>query len=84
MPKIVPHPASQNALQHPVNVDRRAGAELVTKLFFPVSHRTIEAWPLPVRRVNGKALYSTADLLAYARQKLEAAPIIRGGKRARI
>lgn len=81
MSKIVPHPALP---AHPVNIDRRAGAELVTRLFFPVSHRTIEAWPLPVRRVNGKALYLTDDLLTYAQQKLDAAPAIRGGKRARI
>ena len=80
MPKVVPHPASQSA-PHPVNVDRRAGAELVTRLFFPVSPRTIEAWPLAVRRVNGKAIYDTAELLAYAQEKLEAAPAMRGGKR---
>ena len=84
MSKIVRHPAAPQTASgqhHPTNVDRRAGAELVTRLYFPVSPRTIEAWPLPVRRVNGKALYDTAELLAYAREKLEAAPAIQGGRR---
>ena len=67
---------------YPVNVDRRVGAEIVTQHYFPVSPRTIESWPLTVRRVNGKALYNTAELLAYARERLEAAPAIRGGRRS--
>lgn len=66
---------------YPVRVDRRAAAELVTRLFFPVSPRTVEAWPLTVRRVNGKATIETAELFAFAQAKLDAAPPIRGGRR---
>ena len=67
-------------LPHPVRVDRRTAADLVSRLFFPVSYRTVEAWPLVVRHVNGKATIETAELFAYAQAKLDAAPPIRGGR----
>ncbi len=57
-------------------VDRRAAAEIITRYFFPVSHRTIESWPLVARRVNGRALYDTAALLAFAKSKVDAVPAI--------
>lgn len=65
----------------PVRVDRRTAAALVTQHFFPVSYRTVEAWSLVVRHVNGKATVETAELFAFAQAKLEAAPPIRGGRR---
>lgn len=65
----------------PRNVDRRAGAELITRFFFPVSPRSLEVWPLVWRHVNGKAVVATADLFAVAEAKLSAAPPIRGGRR---
>ena len=65
----------------PARVDRKVGAELVTRYFFPVSYRSIEAWPLAWRHVNGKALAETAELFAFAQSKLDAAPPIRGGRR---
>ena len=68
----------------PVRVDRRAAAELVTRLFFPVSPRTVEAWPLIVRHVNGKATLETAEVLAFAQAKLDAAPPIKGGRRRTV
>lgn len=64
----------------PPRVDRRTGAELVTRFYFPVSHRTLEAAPLMWRRVNGKAVCETAELFAWAQAKLDAAPPIRGGR----
>ncbi len=66
----------------PVNVDRRTGAELVTRYLFPVSHRTLERWPLTGRVVNGRLVFATAELFAHARALVDAAPPIRGGKRA--
>lgn len=79
--------AAQNTIDEadlatlPKRVDRRAAAELVSRLYFPVSHRTVEAWPLVTKRVNGKAIVETRDVLAYAKAKLDAAPPIRGGRR---
>ncbi|MBP0446704.1 hypothetical protein J8J14_18160 [Roseomonas sp. SSH11] len=67
----------------PPRVDRRTGAELVTRLLFPVSHRTLEAWPLTTQRVNGKAVIPTAELLAHAQSLLDAAPAVRGGRRTK-
>lgn len=66
----------------PRRVDRRALADLVSKLYFPVSYRTVEAWPLVVKRVNGKATIDVREGLAFAKAKLDAAPAIRGGRRS--
>lgn len=77
----VPAATTPNLRTLPVRVDRRAGAELVTRFYFPVSHRSLEAWPLTWRRVNGKAVCDTAELFALAEAKLNAAPAVRGGRR---
>ena len=63
----------------PRRVDRRAGAALVTRFYFPISHRSLEVWPLTWRRVNGKAVCETTELFALAEAKLNAAPPVRGG-----
>jgi hypothetical protein len=65
----------------PQRVDRRTAAALLTQHMFPVSHRTLEAWPLAWRVVNGKAVVKTEDLFAVAEAKLAAAPSIRGRAR---
>ena len=65
----------------PTRVDRRTGAELLTRYMFPVSHRTLEAWPLQTVRVNGRALYDTRGLFEFARQKLANAPVMMGGRK---
>ena len=61
--------------------DRKAGADLITRLYFRVAPRTLEAWPVPVRQINGRAHYATTELLAYARSKMELAPPPRLGGR---
>ncbi len=66
----------------PVYVDRRNGAQSVTQHVTPVSHRTLESWPLPWWRVNGKATTLLIALLAVAYSKLAAAPMVMGGRRA--
>lgn len=53
---------------------------LYAVLGFPVSPRTLESWPVPTRLVNGKATFDTAELLAFARSKLDASPAIQGGR----
>jgi hypothetical protein len=63
----------------PTYVDRRTGAALVTSRLFPVSRRTLETWPLVWRRVNGRAICRTAELLEFAQSKLDAASPVRGG-----
>jgi hypothetical protein len=58
----------------PPRVDRKTGADLLTRHFFPIEARTLEVWPLSWRLVNGKAVCETADLFAMAQAKLDAAP----------
>jgi hypothetical protein len=65
----------------PRRVTRRQAADLLGAHFFPVSPRTLEVWPLGVTRVNNRALIDTAELLAEARRRLDAAPRIRSGRR---
>ena len=65
----------------PTNVNRRRGAEEVSQNLFPVSPRTLEAWPLPMRRVNGQAIVSTRVLFAVAYEKYLAAPVVMVGRR---
>ncbi len=77
----LPPELAEKLAELPKNVDRRTGAELITKHLFPVSHRSLEAWPLPTRHVNGKAIVSTATLFEVAFAKMEAAPLTMGSRR---
>lgn len=65
----------------PMNVNRRRGAEEVSQNLFPVSPRTLEAWPLPMRRINGQAIVSTRVLFTVAYEKYSAAPVVMVGRR---
>ena len=65
----------------PPRIARRDAAPVIyAVLGVPVSPRTLESWPVPTRLVNGKATFDTAELLAFARTKLDAAPAIQGGR----
>ena len=61
--------------------DRRALAPIITRLLFPVSHRTLETWPLRWRLVNGHAVADVAEALALAYRRFAAAPVLIGGPR---
>ena len=65
----------------PARVDRRLGAQIITERYFPISHRTLETWPINWRRVNGRAICDTAELLKLAESKFEAAPRLIGGRK---
>lgn len=54
---------------------KRAAVELAKVLGIEVSHRSLEVWPVPVQRVNGKALLSTVAVFERALSMLEAAPV---------
>lgn len=73
-------PPKPDFAEVPHRVDRKGGAELVTRHFFPVAPRSLEAWPLTWLHVNGKAVCETAQLFAVAQSKLDAALSSRGGK----
>ena len=57
----------------PRYVDRKTLAAIITDQYFPVSPRTLEKWPLLIRKVNGAAVCKTADAMAIAAAKFEAA-----------
>ncbi len=63
----------------PTRVDRQAGAALISHHLFPISPRTLERWPVTWRRINGRALVDTSELLAEAQHRVNTAPAIRGG-----
>jgi hypothetical protein len=66
----------------PAYVDKRAAAAIVTQRFFPVSHRSLERWPLRFRVVNRRAVVATAELLAVAKARFDAAPEVMRGEKA--
>lgn len=76
-PEIIPEGLYKSSL--PKRVDRKRGAALITHLHFPISARTLERWPLQWRRVNGRALVETSELLAEAQRRLNDAPAMMGG-----
>ena len=65
----------------PIRVDRRRGAEIISRYFFPISPRTLEVWPVAWRHLNGRALVETSELLHHARERLAASVAIKGGRR---
>ena len=69
---------------HTQFVDRRRGAQFLSERFFPVSHRTLESWPLAWRYVNGHAVCELAELVAVAEAKLAAAAPIRSGRQSHL
>ena len=57
----------------PCYADRKTLAAIITHHFFPVSHRTLERWPLNVRKPNNKAILEVKLALEYAEKQLNKA-----------
>ena len=57
----------------PKFADKTTAAAIVTHHFFPISPRTLERWPLTVRRPNKAVVYEVAELMKMAERRLEAA-----------
>jgi len=74
-------PAEPNPDLLPRYADRRTLARIHAQFFAPMSPRTLEAWSLPWRTVNGRAVTEVRGFLAEAQRRFDAAPIIRGGAR---
>ena len=64
----------------PRHGDRKMLAPIITKLVFPVSHRSLEVWPLKWRRVNGHAVAETTEALVHAWHKFNSAPVTMSGR----
>jgi hypothetical protein len=65
----------------PAYIDRRTAAAIITQYFFPISHRTLEVWSVPIQHVNGKAIGPTEVYFERAYCKLISAPIVMSGRR---
>jgi hypothetical protein len=75
-------PAEPDPARLPRLATRDQLAVIHARYFGPLSPRTIEALPLPYRRPLGSpALYEVGPFLDWARQRLEAAPLVMGGRR---
>lgn len=57
----------------PQFADKVTSAAIVSHHFFPISPRTLERWPLTVRRPNKVAIYEVEELMRIAEHKLNAA-----------
>ncbi len=57
----------------PKFADRATAAAIITHHFFPISPRTLERWPLTVRRPNKATIYEVNELMQYAEAKLQKA-----------
>ena len=55
----------------PQYADKQTAAAIITHFYFPISPRTLERWPLIVRRPNKAAIYAVEELLSVAKQKFE-------------
>jgi hypothetical protein len=66
----------------PVRAPRPELARLITLIFFQVSDRTLERWPVAWRLLNNRAHGEVAEVFAVAQRKLDEAPPIRGGSKA--
>lgn len=58
----------------PKYADRKTLAAIITHYCFPISHRTLQTWPLTARRPNRAAVFEVAEAMEYAKAKLECAP----------
>ena len=60
----------------PTYWDRRQAAGLLREHLFPVHERSLERWPVPTRRINGRALALGRDWLDEAFRRIDAAPLM--------
>jgi hypothetical protein len=57
----------------PQYADKQTAAAIITHHFFPISTRTLERWPLTVRRPNKATVYEVDEVMAVAEAKLNSA-----------
>jgi hypothetical protein len=57
----------------PKHADKATAAAIITDHYFPISPRTLERWPLTVRRPNKAVIYDVAELMAMAEERLDGA-----------
>ena len=78
-PLVLPPEPDQDKL--PKHVDKRQLAQIHNQYYGPISHRSLETWPLEWRLVNGRGVTETGAALAEARRRFNAGRVIRGRQR---
>jgi hypothetical protein len=68
----------------PAFPDRHKYAAVWREHVHEQSHRSLEAWPLPTRKLNGRACFEAREAVEYGFRRLLEAPKIRGGHRADV
>jgi hypothetical protein len=80
MPRTAVKPAPWSPGQpYPRQADRKTLAAIISHEFFPVWPRSLERWPLRVRRLNGRAVYVVKDVLAVAEAMMAAGRVYKQG-----
>lgn len=75
-------PREPDAAALPKRVTRKQAAQILTRYFFPISPRTLEAVSLPYVSLPGMpALIETEALLAWAEERLASAVRLTGGRK---
>jgi hypothetical protein len=77
-------PPEPDADRLPRYGDRPLLAAIHTRYYGPQSPRTLQEWPLEWRIINGRAVAEVRAFLVEAQRRFDAAPVIRGGRRAAI
>jgi hypothetical protein len=62
--------------------DRRKFAAVWADKVNTISYRTIEAWPLATRRLNGRCCYDRREIVEYGFRRLLEPPVVMAGRRA--
>jgi hypothetical protein len=89
MPRPLAHPdrlvlpREPNPDEMPIRYGSREQlADIHGHYYGPISHRTLERWPLRWRKVNGRAVAEVREFLAEAERRFREAPVIMSGQKA--
>jgi hypothetical protein len=53
---------------------REEAAAAISEHFFPIKPRTLERWPVSIKRLNGKACLITREVFEEAQRRVDTAP----------
>jgi len=82
-PERLTLPREPDPEQMPIQHGSREQLADIHRYYFgPISHRTLERWPLRWRKVNGRAVADVREFLTEAERRFREAPVVMGGQQA--